>query len=128
MHHQLRQYWLEDPAPYACLSPNEQWELHDFFQPYKALRDAELVAHRQAVSQRSPSLPQRAGRTLKRFETATKIIADWRARPPAQPTATKHKRAAQGDSVEVWPLVRPEIDATKIARALIALARWEQGL
>jgi hypothetical protein len=51
IHHQLRQVWIEDRSGFSWLRPAEQWQLHDYFRPSKDLTDAELFAHRAAISQ-----------------------------------------------------------------------------
>jgi len=124
IHHLLRRDWLENPALYAYLTPNEQWVLHDFFQPYKALTDAELVKHRQSVSRQAPSLPHRAGRALRRFERTGEAIDRWRAQAIVRPAATNHKRLDLS-SIKVWALVRPEIDVKMLAKACIGIARLQ---
>ena len=122
IHYQLRRYWLKDPAPYLSLTPNEQWNLHAFFKPNKTMTDVELVTHRRTISQQSPALPQRAGRALRKFEGAIEAIGRWRAQSSS---TANHKRPSMNNPIKVWPLVQPEIDAKKIARALIALAKRE---
>lgn len=120
IHRLLRRYWLDDPALYAHLTPGEQWNLHDFFQSYKTLGDADLVAHRRAVSLESPSLPHRAGRALRKLKGVIETIDQQRAHSSA---TVSHKHPSIHNLVKVWPLVQPEIDANRVARALIALAK-----
>lgn len=122
VHHRLRNYWLEDTVPYIYLTPKEQWDLHQFFQPYKTLSDDELIAHRQAVTQQSSSLPHQAGRALKKLEVAAAAMARERAQPPDPPEGKRKRQSLRGPLV-VRSLVRPESDAKKLARVLLELVR-----
>lgn len=120
IHHYLRRYWVEDPQVYSLLAPSEQWDIHAFFQPYVEWRDEELVEYRKRISKERPSLPQRAGRALRRFDWAVSELARLRALEAGLTAEERKKHKAK--SIHVYPLMRPEPDFQKIARALIRLA------
>jgi hypothetical protein len=64
-HHQLKAEWFsESVGAFIMLSPSEQWSLHGYYEFTKNLSDTELLAHRAAVSEAQPSLPQAAGKAL----------------------------------------------------------------
>lgn len=73
-----------------------------------------------------PSLPQRAGRALKKLETARALRTAAIQARLAQPVAAdkpkrKHKSAER--RITVKSLVHPEPNMDKMAKALLALAR-----
>jgi hypothetical protein len=121
-HDKLRRLWLRDPSLFAELSPTEQWLLHDFFKPDRVLTDLELLQHRDEITQQRPSLPHQAGRALNQFWDATAQLAVKRvarAKAPAAPA----RRVRQADRhLSVKAIVKPELDAKKLARAFIWLA------
>lgn len=125
IHHWLRNYWLEDTVPYIYLTPKEQWDLHQFFQPYQALTDDELIAHRQAVTKETPSLPHCAGRALSKLETAIAAVRQQKVQP-TEPAEAKRKRQSPRGPLIIRGLVRPEPDARKVARVLLQIVRANQ--
>ncbi len=122
-HDKLRRLWLRDPSLFAERTPTEQWLLHDFFKPDRDLTDLQLLQHRDEITQQRPSLPHQAGRALNRFWDATAQLAVKRvarAKAPAAPA----KRVRQADRhLTVKSIVKPELDAKKLARAYIWLAQ-----
>lgn len=102
----LRRIWQERPELFARLTPEEQWQLHDYFQPSVELTEAVALEHRKSITKQQPSLPARAGKILARFH------ASLRSNQPIL-----------GKDRHVGALARPTIDDQKIARACIELAR-----
>ncbi|MFL6098595.1 MAG: hypothetical protein ACJ71T_01420 [Actinomycetales bacterium] len=121
-HDRIRRLWLQIPSVFAEISPIDQWLLHDFFVPDRDLSDLELLAYRDRVAEQRPSLPHQAGRALSRFWEAAAhagLLRVRRAKVPAGVT----KRVRQADRhLVVKPLVRPEIDVHKLARAFLWMA------
>ncbi len=119
IHDRLAHLWAKAPGTFGYLSAQEQWCLHDYFQPSKNMSDLQLLAHRQAISAARPSLPQRAGRALTKLDEAAAVWALRQVRPKAvnkrKPQAERH--------VTVRAVVRPEVDPEKLARAFINLAQ-----
>ena len=111
------EYWENDAWAFTELEPHEQWELYEYFQPHKHPTEAELRQYLASIPADS-SLPQRAGRAFKRIELTLKIPAAQRAEARRQP-------GVKGAPVKIKPLVQPEPDFRKIARALIQLARYQ---
>jgi hypothetical protein len=116
-HHWLRQLWLEDIGNYAQLYPPDQTELHLFFCPSKDWSDDKLIEHRQIMSKADPSLPQRAGRALKRFELVR--AGELAYLPPVHVTPAKGRQ--RGHNISVRVVMRPEPDLQRLARALLQL-------
>jgi hypothetical protein len=125
-HTQLRRLWLRDNSLFAELSPREQRLLHDFFKPDKDWSDLELLQHRDAITAQRPSLPHQAGRALNRFWETTANLAARRVRAARVPAAPARRVRQQDRHIVVKSLVRPEIDAQKLARAFINLAISKQ--
>jgi hypothetical protein len=122
-HDKLRRLWLRDPSLFAEISPTDQWLLHDLFEPDRDLTDLELLQHRDEITEQRPSLPHQAGRALNRFWDATAQLAVKRVARAKAP-ATPAKRVRQADRhLTVKALVKPEIDAKKLARVFLMMAQ-----
>jgi len=71
---------FEEQVPVQVfLSYRDQLVLHDYFAPTQELTDAEAIAHRLAITQANPSLPNRAGKILRQIEALRSI--DWTRAP-----------------------------------------------
>jgi hypothetical protein len=121
IHRALRHHWLNNQVLFSYLTPNEQWDLHDFFKSYVDMPDAVLLQHRQEVSAKFPSLAQRAGKALRHLDAVIQQIVTAKR---ASNTATAHtKQAGPPQPAHVRALVNPKIDTQKIARALLMWAK-----
>lgn len=120
-HLQLRRIWLTRHGIFAEVTPAEQWQLHDYFKPSHELTKSDLLTHRTHITLKCPHLPQQAG---KAYTKLIRAAAAWAARL----TATNHQvvrisgRGVQ-QHIRVGGVVRPEIDAHALARALIEMAK-----
>lgn len=122
---QLRRFWLTDEGLYAELTPTEQWQLHDYFQPGKDWPAEQLLKHRAQITKERPSLPHQAGRALSKFQERVAQVALLRVRGAKRPIAAG--RPSRGERhLEVKAVVRPEPDLKKLSRALIAVALERQ--
>lgn len=115
-HEFLRWLWLNKDAAYSYLSPNEQWAIHDYYQPSKELSFQELVAHRREVSKERPNLPAVAGKAAHRLYQLVK------GQRSPKPTHRPRQRQSSKRQVTIRAVVRPEINMKQLARALIAVA------
>lgn len=118
-HRRLKRWWDTDVGLYGYLRPGEQWDLHVFFQPSKDLTDEQLLEHRRTITEEEPGLPQRAGKALAKLRREAEMVAVQRAAAASRPRAYVKPKDRQ---VTVQAVVRPEIDASRLARALISLA------
>ena len=137
INHDLSLMWRTDDFTYGTLSPNEQWDLHAYFVPYKSLSEAELLAHRKRISKERPSLPQRAGRAAEHFKRNYYLVRDARRREAQEAPEHQAARAAASKKsgyrtaprpkgpVKVYAIVNPEIDVKMLARACIGIARLQ---
>lgn len=124
-HRRLRRYWDYQQMAYGSLSATEQWHLHDFFQPTKDWTEERLLVHRAQITEQRPSLPHQAGRALAKLDAAAARVAVLRVRDQAatQPKSPKRTSARSKDrQVRVLGVVKPEIDTTRLARAIVMLA------
>jgi hypothetical protein len=120
IHERLRRLSLNDPYLVSQLSPSAQWLVHRFFAPDRELSTMALLAQRAAITAQEPSLPQRAGRALEHFWSTAAHVGVTRvarAKVPAGP-----RRKQRDRKLSAQPLVHPEIDAKKLARAFVNLA------
>ena len=103
----LHHIWMTRRHGFSLISTKDQRHLHDFFRPSETLTEAELLAHRKAVTTKYPNLPHQAGR-------ASKHLAD--------PLPLKHARAGN-QRIVVYSLLKPQPDIPRLARALMNTAR-----
>lgn len=132
--HWLCQVWL-DPhrTPLIILTPNEQWDIHAYFQPSRELSDEELISHRKQLLINQPGLPARAGKV---FNKMVRVIDSAREKANGDPKLTMHyiHDAAHRSTVvdkrgrkhHTYAIVKPEPDLDKLAQALLGLARQMQ--
>jgi hypothetical protein len=108
--------WSETrEGQFGYLSSNDQWDLHRFYRLTSHMTDTELIAHRRSVTKADPSLPHRAGRAYAKLSRG-----EWQ---PAVYAGT-----ANGKAIMVRSVVNPQPNAELFARALIELAKQQQGL
>lgn len=100
------------------LSPTEQWALHSYYEFTKHLTDAELLAHRAAVSKAQPSLPHWAGKAFTRLRLFSDRLSkhqDKIAAPGYQ--RVKHRKGAP-TQLTVFSEVHPDLDIAELIDAL----------
>ncbi|MHA3019671.1 hypothetical protein ACXPWS_05300 [Mycobacterium sp. BMJ-28] len=124
-HRLVREVWLTDRPALTRLLPNEQWDLHDFFAPTYDFSDDELREYRQKITALDPSLPQRAGRALRRLEQAVLVqIAEAKLREAQpRPEPGKTKRQSKNQILTVRSLAHKQPDMQRMAKALLGMAR-----
>lgn len=122
-HDRLRKLWLQDPRLFAEPSPNEQWQLHDFFKPDKNWSDLELLQHREAITVERSSLPHQAGRALAKFWATSAKVAMKRVRAAKVPAGSIKRMRQEDRQISVKAVARPVLDPHKLARAFIGLAQ-----
>lgn len=118
----LRTYfWLsgqiaQDRMTLSCLSPTEQSYLHAYFRPTEAISAPDLLAHRKSITRQRPSLPQSAGRALRKLQDHQTALVELPASSPAPATKSSHRR------IVVHSVIRPEPDIERMAKALLRAA------
>ncbi|WP_131831828.1 hypothetical protein [Mycobacteroides abscessus] len=116
--------WVENWAAWSELSPGEQWDLHMFYMARHSLSIEALIEHRRNIVERDESLPQRAGRALRKLE---QVLAGRMAEAQAEgaePTpvpAKRTKRRAKDQVLTMRSMVHPEPDMARMIKALRAL-------
>lgn len=127
--------WNFLPEFFGLLAPKSQWEVHHFYAPGKSLTDDEVLVHINEALAADPSLAQRVGKHYKRIFTTFKHYADqvgktnWEEvrrlllKDYAKDNADLLESIKPGKKrIVLMPIVKPDIDAAKTARAFIALA------
>lgn len=100
--------WGNQRKGFGFISSRDQRYLHEFFRPSETLTEAELIAHRKAISSQHPSLPHQAGWALKHF---------------ANPAALKQPPADGKRRIVIHAILRPEPDIKRLTQAFLCLAR-----
>ncbi len=123
-HRFVHDTWVENWAAWSELSPGEQWDLHTFYMARHSLSIEALIEHRRNRVARDESLPQRAGRALRKLEQVLAVqMAEAQARgtEPTSVPAKRTKRQSKDQVVTVRSLVHPEPDMARMIKALRAL-------
>jgi len=100
----LTEVWHTKQQAFSLISTTDQWYVHQYFRPSEHLSTAELLEHRKTVSGEQPSLPQCAGRALQHLANPRPL-----------------RRARGSNRIVVYPVLRPEIDVTRLIRSLMDL-------
>ena len=107
-HGLLSYLWETHRQLFSLLSPTAQLELHRFFLPTVDIQEHELASYRDYINKHEPSLAHKAGKHFKEFT---------RPRPEVAEIITRKKQ------VVVRPIMNPEPDLQKLARAFIQVAK-----
>lgn len=105
----LRWVWLKGASRYRYISSQDQYAIHDYYQPSRELTFEELVKHRKNITLECPALPSKASKAYFRF-----IEANVAKTAPAK---------TGGRNLYVRSVVNPEIDVKALARAFANLAQ-----
>lgn len=131
-HQFLRRLWSESTVIFASLSAEQQWAVHDFYQPSKQLTEAELLEHRRTITESRPSLPNVASTYYQRlrriYDTAS--TPSGMNRQLLHQSVSKQSRGASHSydtqrgrrTIRVHAVVKPELDAKLLARLLLDMA------
>lgn len=103
-HVYLHEIWHTQQQAFSLVSTKDQRSLHDYFRSSEHLTEADLLAHRVAITQEGPSLPHCAGRALRH-------LAD--PLPLRQPSGSGR--------IVLYPLLKPNPDLARMSRALLAV-------
>lgn len=98
---------MTHPAVFSLLSPTAQLELHRFFLPTVDIQEDELASYRDYINKLEPSLAHKAGKHFKEFTRPSPEVAE---------IITKSRK------FELRPIMKPEPDLQKLARAFVRLA------
>jgi hypothetical protein len=109
-HGLLSYLWETHRQLFSLLSSTAQLELHRFFLPTVDIQEHELASYRDYINEREPSLAHKAGKHFKEFT---------RPRPEVEEIIMR------GKPVVVRPIMKPEPDLQKLARAFVNLAEHQ---
>ena len=144
-HHFLKRLWEDESLQslYGMLLPQEQWDVHQYYQMVNTGSPTEILETRTTVNLGDESLPQTAGRAYAKLfsafqqiaSTAGRYVADledalplieevsieYRKLKLGSPTVVTQKPGARMHRVRA--IARPEIDVQKHAEVLLLLAQ-----
>ncbi|MBA3618024.1 MAG: hypothetical protein H0W56_00200 [Acidothermales bacterium] len=109
-HAYLHEVWHNQRKAFSLISTRDQSYLHQYFRPSETLTDPELLVHRNAITAEEPCLPQCAGRALRHL---------------ADPLPMK--QSTSSDRIVLYPLLNPNPDLSRMARALLRQAMRQVG-
>lgn len=112
----LRADWLAGGFAFVVLTAEEQWAIHDFYEPTLDLSEDELRELRRRVTREQPSLPQRAGKAYARIAP---FIGDQH--PPmlgGTSAVVAGQRKGELRRLTVWGEVHPHVDPAAMAKIL----------
>lgn len=132
-HDFLRDLWLHDNYCFGCLSVQDQWEVHRYYQPSVEISDLKLLEIRKKLDAEQPSLGSRVGKLYVRICCAhlgdlrrRELRALTAANPPSKPAKRKNgmrSRLLQSERrLSVVSVANPELDVHKLARAVMLIA------
>ncbi len=133
-HRFLKQAWHEFRELYTLLPVDKQWAVHDYYQPTKDLNQSELLHHRQVITKQRPVLAAKANKSYTVMYRAFRVAFEYaegdesRFRQAldqfAQPRSYVTHTYAVGNrqrTSRITATAKPELDAKRYARALLAL-------
>lgn len=120
----LRSELLGGGSAFVRLDAHEQWVLYEYYRPHERHSAADCLEYRREISRLNRPVPQQAGKAFARWleiRAAMEAIARRaREQPPETP---KHRSGASDFSLAFK--VRPEVDAERLARILIDIAKYQ---
>lgn len=122
---ELSDAWDLDPTGFFLLSAPDQWALHDYFRPSEMLSDAELLEHRRAVSASDPSLPQRAGRAVAKWQVKQERLGKH---PVTVRQSRRGTKRSKDYEIRLFAEVQPTLDPDVFARILVRAADEQRAI
>ncbi|PRB66527.1 hypothetical protein [Arthrobacter sp. MYb213] len=119
----LRRIWTNffSQDAFADLSVNEQWKVHAFYQPDKALDFPDFKEHLRRIKREQPELCHVAGKLYLRLQAAFVAAEAWRGTPTV-PTTPELKRHLRREDVSLRVIARPKPDIDKLIQAMRMMA------
>ena len=119
--------WKFVPEAIGLLPPHAQWELHRLYAPSLELSDDEFLEHMRLVLEQEPSLAQRVGKHYRVIFTVYKRHADDVGKTNFAVIRDRIRREYATATIDptlkrrlvIMPLVNPEIDHVRLARAFL---------
>jgi hypothetical protein len=121
----LASVWQRDTSFMSYLSPNDQWDLHGYFQFHREKSEQDVLGHLAAIQADEPDVETRGLAALEHLQAAIDhVVRERQSQPAPSPPV---KGGARGRRVVVTgAVVRPEIDVQKLARACIQIAKMQR--
>jgi hypothetical protein len=134
----LHTAWSGFSILYTLFPIEQQWQIHDFYQPSKDLTQDELLIHITRLKETRPALVNQVGKhvrlMMKVFHNVSKdlnvseadqtmaLSAVIRQVAPAPISSVTASSSKDRGRLSVRAVARPEIDMKKLTRAFVMLA------
>jgi hypothetical protein len=124
----LIKLWDQDDGQnFAVLPGHAQRDLHDYFAPTVPMSDHDALAHRKQITKAFPSLPQKAGRDFEALRASLEGRLNQMVDRHRVQTARTFKVNGKPRTIRVSAVSRPKIDTHYLAKALLQLAKEDDG-
>lgn len=135
-HQFLHMVWVGLPRFFPTITLTQQRVLHDYYLPVKELTDEQLHNHQAITAGEQPSLAALAGKAFHALERNYLEITELSGGDPDRLLALLRQREHYTTSparvgrlakhrVRVTAVMRPEIDAERLAQVLIEVTKDE---
>ena len=125
--------WKDLPGLFMVLPSQQQWDVHAYYIPSKTVSRGQLLAHRQTITDKQPSLPQRASKAFGRMQR----IYDWANTEADGDSVKRHQLIAsqavtarstgRRRTLRISGLAKPEPNVELFTKVLIDIARQMQA-
>ncbi len=115
----LQQVWRISSGDFSGLSPNEQWDLHEYYRFADSLTTDQVREHWTKQHTKSSSMAQRAGRAY----AALGLALASKVAPVEHPSQLVNGRKRKLGKVKVESVVLPQSDTKKLAKVLLSFFR-----
>jgi hypothetical protein len=120
----LNHLWQHFQDLYALLDPDEQYAIHNFYQPDRyTLSKADLIQLRKDIQATDRGLSARAARAYIKIAQAYRVVIEDNKKKDRKAAKVKPAKRRKLKGVSVRAVVRPEPDWDKFAYALLQYAK-----
>lgn len=114
----FEQAWRKEPQLLAFLKPEEQWDLHDYFQFHYYQNQAEALGWYFTIRECGAAV-ERSG--IRAFETLQRTLYRIDQMKDQQQLPLFSKKRHKSEEIKIYAIVNPEMDIDEMIGALIDL-------
>ena len=119
--------WNENDRQAFGVLPGYAQHLHDYFAPSVPMTDREALDHRKQMTKSFPSLPQKAGRDFEALRASLEGRPNQMVDRHRAKTTRRFKVGGKTRTIRIAAVSRPKIDTHYLAKALLQLAKEDDG-
>ncbi len=123
----IEEWHDRDAIAFGDISLQAQHDLHDFFAPTEPFSDVEALKHRATMAKAFPSLPQKAGRDFEALRASLAGRPNQMVDRHRVKTTRTLKVGGKTRTIRIAAVSRPQIDTHYLAKALLRLAKEDDG-